>query len=93
MSGSRCCDSKNKGAYLSALDLCNSPVLNIEFDELDFQSVLNLNFTGYSLMNSIIQTGELQKSSADRQRVWVSRALKQPKTSYQNATTFFMSTS
>ena len=36
MSGSRCCDSKNKEAYLSALDLCNSPVLNIEFDELDF---------------------------------------------------------
>ena len=59
--------------YLSALDFCNSPVWSIEFLELDFWSISNLNFTGYSRQQNPVQnlkkisiTGELQKSSADR---------------------------
>ena len=66
--------------YLSALDACNSPVLNIGFDELDFQSISNWNITGYSRQKNLVQTrgkkiqfikldistGEFQKTSADR---------------------------
>ena len=35
--------------HLSALDFCNSPVWNMEFDELDFYSISNLNFTGIKI--------------------------------------------
>ena len=49
---------RRQTAYLSALDFCNSPVWNIEFDELDFQSISNLNFTGYSRQKNPVQTGK-----------------------------------
>ena len=61
---------------LSALDFWNSPVWIIEFHELDFKSISNLNFTGRKIKfklgkksswyDLIFQIGELQKSSADR---------------------------
>ena len=40
--------SKSHPSNLSALDFCNSLIWNIEFDELDFYSISNLNFTAYS---------------------------------------------
>ena len=60
---------------LSALDFCNSPVWNIQFNELDFKSISNLNQAEKSSSNleklssssnSIFQTEEFQKSNADR---------------------------
>ena len=65
--------------YLSRSTFCNSPAWNIEFDDPDFYFFSKLNFTGYnrqktlfqtwkksSPSNSIFQSGQLQKSSADR---------------------------
>ena len=65
-----------QSTYLSVLEFCNSPFWNIQFDKLDFLSTSNLNFTGRKIQfklgkkssssNSVFQTRELQKSSADR---------------------------
>ena len=63
-------------SYLSEIDFYNFPVWNIEFDVLVY---FNLNFIEYSRKKiqfklgktfssstSMFQSGELQKSSADR---------------------------
>jgi hypothetical protein len=51
--------------YLSALDACNSPVLNIGFDELDFQSISNWNFTGYSRQKNLVQNRGKKSGSSN----------------------------
>ena len=54
-------DAKSQSPYLSALDFWNSPVWNIEFDELDFFLV----WTGFFFLK--INTNEkkmLQKNQA-----------------------------
>ena len=62
------------------IDFCNSPVWNIQFDELNFYGLIQtwiLQATSFrkiqfklgkksSSSNWTFQTGELQKSSADR---------------------------
>ena len=55
---SKCPDTAIHTPYLSALDFCNSPVLNIQFDELDLLSISNLNFTDYSRQKNSVQTGK-----------------------------------
>ena len=44
--------------YLSALDVCKIPFWNIEFDELDFWSISNWNFAGYTGSKYQVQTGK-----------------------------------
>ena len=63
--------SKPLSPYLSALDFLNSPVWNFKFVELIFFPSLNWIFTAWcnlqkSSSNLVFQTGECQKSSADR---------------------------
>jgi hypothetical protein len=52
------CFNSTLSPYLSALDFFNSPVWNIQFDELNFLSTSNLNCTGYSRQKNPVQIRE-----------------------------------
>ena len=60
-------------SYLSALDFCNSPVWNIEFDELDFFPSSNWIFVGYTGSKKPVQTGkkyQFIKLEISNWRIW-----------------------